>query len=118
MSFKAFSQFEEQQISQTLNFLSDYICCLTSAIKSLKKNEMRKKSIFKRMSSILIKYSKNIKTQSNLGASQLKYSANLLQSMKRISNHYQKVIRVITRINERVSRTCIQHVEFREIYLI
>ncbi|CAD8166950.1 unnamed protein product [Paramecium octaurelia] len=39
--------------------------------KALRKNEMRKKSIFKRMSSILIKHSNNIKTQSNLGASQL-----------------------------------------------
>ncbi|CAD8131521.1 unnamed protein product [Paramecium pentaurelia] len=39
--------------------------------KALRKNEMRKKSIFKRMSSILIKHSNNIKTQSSLGASQL-----------------------------------------------
>ncbi|CAD8091957.1 unnamed protein product [Paramecium sonneborni] len=39
--------------------------------KALRKNEMRKKSIFKRMSSILIKHSNNIKTQSSLGISQL-----------------------------------------------
>ncbi|CAD8086673.1 unnamed protein product [Paramecium sonneborni] len=39
--------------------------------KAFRQNEMRKKSIFKRMSSILIKHSNNIKTQSILGVSQL-----------------------------------------------
>ncbi|CAD8098553.1 unnamed protein product [Paramecium sonneborni] len=37
--------------------------------KQTKKNEMRKKTIFKRMSSILIKHSNNIKSQTNNGLS-------------------------------------------------
>ncbi|CAD8084484.1 unnamed protein product [Paramecium primaurelia] len=40
--------------------------------KETKRNEMRKKTIFKRMSSILIKHSNNLKSQTNLGVSQQK----------------------------------------------
>ncbi|CAK85888.1 unnamed protein product (macronuclear) [Paramecium tetraurelia] len=55
--------------------------------KETKRNEMRKKTIFKRMSSILIKHSNNLKSQSNLGISQQKIMDEIHTKLDEKSSH-------------------------------
>ncbi|CAD8181068.1 unnamed protein product [Paramecium octaurelia] len=55
--------------------------------KETKRNELRKKTIFKRMSSILIKHSNNLKSQTNLGISQQKIIDEIPTNLDEKSSH-------------------------------
>ncbi|CAK74428.1 unnamed protein product (macronuclear) [Paramecium tetraurelia] len=73
--------------------------------KESKRNEMRKKTIFKRMSSILIKHSNNLKSQTIIGALQQKVidetpSKLVVKPSNTIQNQFQKSIKCLKESEE------------------